>query len=62
MPAADLSKALDPAIWPLRVKVREYIYYSNKNKNSQPRKDASKDVVSETVATLPATDAVETPQ
>ena len=25
--AEDLQKALDPNIWPLRVKVREYIYY-----------------------------------
>ena len=30
VPAHDLQKALDPGIWPLRVKVREYVYYSKK--------------------------------
>ena len=30
--AEDLSKALDPSIWSLRVKVREYIYYLKKKK------------------------------
>ena len=30
VPAADLEKALQPDIWPLRVKVREYVYYSRK--------------------------------
>ena len=41
--AEDLQKALDPAIWPMRVKVREYIYYSRR----QPRQaqgDADKGV------------------
>ena len=33
VPAEDLEKALDPNIWPLRVKVREWVYYSNRNKN-----------------------------
>ena len=28
--AEDLQKALDPSVWPLRVKVREFIYYSRK--------------------------------
>ena len=28
--AQDLQKALNPAIWPMRVKVREYIYYKRK--------------------------------
>ena len=32
VPASDIDKALDPGIWPLRVKVREWVYYSNKNK------------------------------
>ena len=32
----DLEKALDPSIWPLRVRVREYIHYSNKPKQSGP--------------------------
>ena len=31
--AEDLQKALDPSIWPLRVKVREYIYYPKKKTN-----------------------------
>ena len=30
VPAEDLSKAMDPTLWPLRVKVREYIYYKKK--------------------------------
>ena len=29
--AEDLQKALDPAIWPLRVKVREFIHYSRRS-------------------------------
>jgi len=29
--AEDLQKALDPSVWPMRVKVREYIYYSKKS-------------------------------
>ena len=29
--AEDLDKALDPSVWPLRVKVREFIHYSKKN-------------------------------
>ena len=29
--AEDLSRALDPSVWPLRVKVREFIHYSRKN-------------------------------
>ena len=33
----DLQKALDPSIWPMRVKVREYVYYSNKKSNSEGR-------------------------
>ena len=33
--ASDLSKALNPEIWPLRVKAREYIHYARKK---QPRK------------------------
>ena len=28
--AEDLEKALDPRVWPMRVKVREYIHYSTK--------------------------------
>ena len=29
--AEDLNLALDPSVWPLRVKVREFIHYSKKN-------------------------------
>jgi hypothetical protein len=29
--AEDLPKVLDPAVWPLRVKVREWIYFSRKS-------------------------------
>ena len=29
--AEDLPKALDPSVWPLRVKVRPFIHYSRKN-------------------------------
>ena len=28
--AEDLSKALDPSVWPLRVKVREFIHYKKR--------------------------------
>ena len=28
--AEDLQKALDPSVWPLRVKVREFMHYSRK--------------------------------
>ena len=35
--ADDLTKALNPDIWPLRVKVREFIYYKrNPQKKIQP--------------------------
>ena len=33
--AEDLQRALDPSIWPLRVKVREYIYYSRRTPRNQ---------------------------
>ena len=35
--AEDLLKALDPSVWPLRVKVREFIHYSRRSSagNSQ---------------------------
>ena len=38
VPAQDLQKALDPAIWPLRVKVREYIYYPKKKTDNEENK------------------------
>ena len=41
------TKALDPSIWPLRVKAREYIYYpkkkqeeNNSNKENVPQQQA----------------------
>ena len=45
IPSAQLDKALDPSIWPLRVKVREYIHYSNKPKKQ--RNSNSSDVQAE---------------
>ena len=30
VPATDLDKALDPAIWPLRVKVRDFVHYAKR--------------------------------
>ena len=38
VPAQDLQKALDPTIWPLRVKVREYVYYPKKKSNDNEEK------------------------
>ena len=35
VPATDLQKALDPSIWPIRVKVREFIHYASKNSRLQ---------------------------
>ena len=35
--AEDLQKALDPSVWPLRVKVREFIHYSRKTAANQQR-------------------------
>ena len=36
--AEDLQKALDPSVWPLRVKVREFIHYSRKfSAGNKPR-------------------------
>ena len=37
MKAEDLQKALDPSVWPIRVKVREYIFYAKR----QPRPDGA---------------------
>ena len=37
--AEDLSKALDPSIWSLRVKVREYIYYLKKKQEENSAKN-----------------------
>ena len=39
--AEDLQKSLDPSVWPLRVKVREYIYYSKKSPRQADGKAAA---------------------
>ena len=36
VPAGDLPRALDPAIWPLRVKVREFVHYARRNPRPKP--------------------------
>ena len=41
VPAVDLQKALNPDIWPLRVKVREYVYYPRKTKPTDSTKTDS---------------------
>ena len=48
--AGDLSKALDPSVWPLRVKVREFIHYKvrrtpdmRQNKRPEMRQNGSQD-------------------
>ena len=33
--AEDLQRALDPSVWPLRVKVREFIHYARKHPRQQ---------------------------
>ena len=38
--AEDLQKALDPSVWPLRVKVREFIHYSRKSTANHLRNTA----------------------
>ena len=38
--AEDLQRALNPEVWPLRVKVREFIYYSRKS--GQKSNDSNK--------------------
>ena len=35
--AEDLTKVLDPSVWPMRVKVREFIHYSKKNFRSNAK-------------------------
>ena len=40
VPATQLNEALDPKIWPLCVRVREFIHYSNKPR--QPRSNSGK--------------------
>ena len=36
----DLPKALEPSIWPLRVKVRQYIYFAKKKTDETPNANA----------------------
>ena len=42
VPASDLSKALNPDIWPLRVRVREFIHYARRNPQSQRKQSAER--------------------
>ena len=35
--AEDLQKALNPAVWPLRVKVREFVHYSKRNQQNKEK-------------------------
>ena len=45
IPAADFQKALNPEIWPLRVRVREYFYNSKKPKQqNQQQQNTSQQV------------------
>ena len=49
----DIQKALDPSIWPLRVRVREFVHYSNKPKQSGslPKNNATnKEITPQTVS------------
>ena len=50
--AEDLKKAMDPTLWPLRVKVREYIYY--KKKYISPVNQSGNNSVRQNVPTTPA--------
>ena len=43
--AEDLQKALDPAVWPLRVKVRPFVHYSRKPKQNNARNDRTASAV-----------------
>ena len=62
VPAADLSKALDASVWPLRVKVREYIYYPKKRNSPQQQDKQALDVVTDTVmAAAGVTDSAVSP-
>ena len=62
VPAADLSKALDASVWPLRVKVREYIYYPKKRNPPQQQDKQDLDVVTDTVmAAAGVTDSAVSP-
>ena len=47
VPAADLQKALDPTIWPLRVKVREYVFYPRKSKTTNSSKTDPDNIASQ---------------
>ena len=49
VPAADLEKALCPDIWPMRVKVREYVYYPRKKVEDNKENEESKRSTTEEV-------------
>ena len=39
--AEDLQLSLDPSIWPMRVKVREYVYYPKKKTDNSSNAESS---------------------
>ena len=51
--AEDLQLALDPSIWPLRVKVREYIYYPKKKTDSSDGNSSSVESAQQTNPSVP---------
>ena len=42
VPANFLTVALDPSIWPLGVRVREYIFYSKRRENNNDGQESSR--------------------
>ena len=42
VPAEDLEKALDPTVWPLRVRVREFIHYRKRYSDRNETKSVEK--------------------
>ena len=42
VPAEDLEKALDPTVWPLRVRVREFIHYRKRYSDRNGTKSVEK--------------------
>ena len=61
VPAADLQKALDPQIWALRVKVREYIYYPRKRQQNDKSQATEKEPVTVPTVSMPPTVQVTPP-
>ena len=42
VPAEDLEKALDPTVWPLQVRVREFIHYRKQYSDRNETKSVEK--------------------